>query len=220
MSQILIDFVGGSESALQNVNRKQRIILVANSFDARVSAIAVWLYLNKIDLRCIKLNIYRDESDSLLLHREHYLPTPEITSYLPGLIEHPETQSEDNIRSSIIEPRVKELVESLLVKLRSSLFNPLKVQLYRRGWDYRIKMFGKNRAGYYFARKWLRFYLYSPSRAEVQLIQNSVSDKQSVNDKGYEVGFNVRTEEDVKVLLQILTHRFENQGETAEHASV
>jgi len=218
--ETLIDFVGGSEDALQDVNRKQRIILVANSFNDRVSAIAVWLYLNKIDLRCIKLNVYRDEAGSFLIHPERYLPTPEITTYLPGVIEPPEPPSEEDVRSGITDPFVKGLVDSLPLQLRSSPFGTRQVQVYRRGWDFRIKMFGKNRAGYYFAKKWLRFYLYAPSPREIELIQSSVSDKQSVNDKGYEVGFNVRTEADAKLLTQVLIRRFENQGDAVEEANV
>ena len=214
--EVLTDFVGGSEEALQDINRKQRIILVANSFDDRVSAFAVWLIMNQIDLRCVKLNMFRDESGSLMLHPEQYLPTPEITSYLPGLRGRSESPSEDDIRNDVIEPLVQELVSSLPKKLRSSPFDPRQVEVYRRGWQFRVKMFGKNRAGYYFAKKWLRFYLYLPSQKEVEFIQSSISDRQSVNNKEYDVGFNVRTQKDVELLVQILARRFENHGEAVE----
>ena len=172
----------------EDINRKQRIILVANDFDTRVSAVAVWLYRNSVDLKCVRLRMYRDESGAVLIPPETYLPTPEIESCFNALRSQPEEGTGlTHIGDHVKNPFVRELITSLPVKLTSQPFNPGDVKVYqRKGADFRIRMFGKNRAGYYFARNWLSFYLYQTSPREVERIRRDASDRQSVNNPGRE----------------------------------
>ncbi|MBI2165830.1 MAG: DUF91 domain-containing protein [Chloroflexi bacterium] len=186
--EAMIDFLEGSEEALDSLNRRQRIILIAAGFDERVSAVASWLSLNQVNIRCISLNAYRDPADHLLLHPDQFLPPPEITTFLPGLPEAPTTVLEKDVEANIVDPFVRGLVSGLKQKLASHPFDGNQVQVNQRSYDFRVRMFGKNRAGYYFAKRWLRFYLYSPTMSEVEAVNAKISDKESVNQKAYDIG--------------------------------
>ena len=107
--EALIDFLEGSEGTLETLNRKQRIMLVANNFDGRVFAVASWLSLNRVDIRCISLNMYQDASGDLLLYPEQLLPPQEITRYRPHLPQQSTVVSEEVSRDGEKRPLVDRL---------------------------------------------------------------------------------------------------------------
>jgi hypothetical protein len=153
-----------------------------------------------------------------LIPPETYLPTPEIESYFDALRSQPEEGTgATHIEDRVISPFIRGLVASLPVKLTSHPFNSGDVQVYPgKAADFRIRMFGKNRAGYYFAKNWLGFYLYQTSAIEVNRIKEEASDQQSVNNPGTSVRFNVRNEADLELLTSLVEERFTNGGEAPE----
>ena len=211
---VLLQFFADTGTEMEHINRKQRIILVANEFDEKVSAVAVWLYKNNVPLNCVKLGTYQGADGSVLITPEKYLPTPEIESYFDALRSEPEIGSGqpsiEQIEEGVTDRFVRGLVRGLPDSLKLGPFNERDVQVYRRARDFRVRMFGKNRAGYYFAKRWLRFYLYQPSRQERGEIENAAQD---VKNQEYRVAFNVRERSDVRLMASLLERRLENQGE-------
>ena len=214
--EAIIDFLEGSEDALETLNRRQRIILVGGDFDGNVLAVASWLTTHQVDIKCISLKAFQDSTGQLLVYPDHLWPPPEKAEFLPPLPPVSSPVALEEIEAYVVDPYVQTLIKELPKLVTVAPINSDLTNVYRRGYDFRIRMFGKNRAGYYFARRWLRFYLYAPSQSETKAIQEGISEPTSVSIKQYEVGFNVSKPADVDLLVHLLQERFKNNGEPVE----
>lgn len=64
------------------LNRNQRIILVAGEFHPDAISTVLWLLTHDVDIRCIRLEIYTDRNNNLLLNPDAVLPLPEVGDIL------------------------------------------------------------------------------------------------------------------------------------------
>lgn len=73
----LIDALEGLD--YESINRRQRVVLIAEDFDYEVLVTAEWLWQqNKIDVRCFRLSLSQDGQNEYLSCTRVY-PPPEIT---------------------------------------------------------------------------------------------------------------------------------------------
>lgn len=77
------------------LNQKQRIILVSTEFHAEVISAVLWLRESEIDISCIRLKPYLDESNTLFINPEIIIPLPEAKDY----IKKKETKQKEQRRS-------------------------------------------------------------------------------------------------------------------------
>jgi hypothetical protein len=70
------------DEELDQLNRDQRIILVARDFDANVVSAVLWLRDYEIDLRCVRLRSFVDSNGDLFLNPEVIIPLPEARDYV------------------------------------------------------------------------------------------------------------------------------------------
>lgn len=70
------------EELEDDLNRNQRIILVAGEFHSNVISAVSWLISHKIDVKCIRLEVYMDGNGSLLINPDIILPLPEVEDIL------------------------------------------------------------------------------------------------------------------------------------------
>ena len=86
--KIVEDFLGYTDGWLEVddvdeiLNKKQRIILVANDFHPDAVSAVLWLIDSGIDISCIKLTPYADEEHNLFLSPVVMIPLPEAKDYL------------------------------------------------------------------------------------------------------------------------------------------
>jgi len=69
----------------EELNQKQRIILVSKEFHSEVISAVLWLRESEIDISCIRLKPYIDESDELkrlFINPEIIIPLPEAKDYI------------------------------------------------------------------------------------------------------------------------------------------
>ncbi len=66
----------------ENVNEKQRIILVSKEFHSDVVSSVLWLRDYGIDISCVKLTPYSDKNGNLFLSSNKIIPLPEAEDYL------------------------------------------------------------------------------------------------------------------------------------------
>ena len=67
---------------LEGLNEHQRIVLVAKEFHSEVISAVLWLRESEIDIECIRLTPYRDESGSVFINPEIIIPLPEAKDYI------------------------------------------------------------------------------------------------------------------------------------------
>ncbi len=74
------EFIEGDN--FEELNEKQRIILVAKEFHSDVVSSVLWLRDYGIDISCVKLTPYIDESKELFVISNKIIPLPEAEDYL------------------------------------------------------------------------------------------------------------------------------------------
>jgi len=66
----------------EELNQKQRIILVAKDFHSDLISGVFWLRESEIDISCIRLKPYLDEYEQLFINPEIIIPLPEAKDYI------------------------------------------------------------------------------------------------------------------------------------------
>src|SRR3712207_97010 len=78
-SRILNDFLE-KNNALKTFNSKQRIILIASSFDKQTLSAAAWLIGNNVDISCFELSPMKIE-DNYFIDINRILPPPALEDF-------------------------------------------------------------------------------------------------------------------------------------------
>jgi len=65
-----------------DLNQRQRIILVAKEYHSEVISAVLWLRESEIDIVCVKITPYLDEMNSLFINPEIIIPLPEAKDYI------------------------------------------------------------------------------------------------------------------------------------------
>ncbi|WP_141640245.1 hypothetical protein [Clostridium sp. K25] len=78
-SRILNDFLE-KNNALKTFNSKQRIILIASSFDNQTLSAVAWLISNDVDISCFELSPMKIE-DSYFIDINRILPPPSLEDF-------------------------------------------------------------------------------------------------------------------------------------------
>ncbi|EES91459.1 MULTISPECIES: hypothetical protein [Clostridium] len=78
-SRILNDFLE-KNNALKTFNSKQRIILIASSFDKQTLSASAWLIANNVDVSCFELSPIKIE-DSYFIDINRILPPPSLEDF-------------------------------------------------------------------------------------------------------------------------------------------
>jgi hypothetical protein len=66
----------------EELNQKQRIILVAKEFHSDVISAVLWLRESEIDIECIRLTPHLDNEGTLFINPEIIIPLPEAKDYI------------------------------------------------------------------------------------------------------------------------------------------
>lgn len=67
---------------LEELNQKQRIILVSKEFNSEVISAVLWLREFEIDIECVRLTPHLDAQNSLYINSEIIIPLPEAKNYI------------------------------------------------------------------------------------------------------------------------------------------
>ena len=78
-SRILNDFLE-KNNALKNFNSKQRIILIASSFDKQTLSVSAWLIGNNVDISCFELSPMKI-GDNYFIDINRILPPPALEDF-------------------------------------------------------------------------------------------------------------------------------------------
>lgn len=70
------------DEELENLNQRQRIILVAKDFHPDVISAVLWLRDYEIEIKCVRLRPYLDEDGDLFLTPDIIIPLPEAKDYV------------------------------------------------------------------------------------------------------------------------------------------
>lgn len=114
-----------SNDALKTFNKKQRIILIASSFDEQTLSAVAWLIANGVDASCIKLTpVFIGEQGFLRI--EKILPPAQLDDFYVGLAGECSTIKEEIISTDsgfnrTWLPRMDQLFEWELIKAGDSI---------------------------------------------------------------------------------------------------
>ncbi|MCC6602224.1 MAG: DUF91 domain-containing protein [Anaerolineae bacterium] len=67
---------------LEELNQKQRLILVAQQFHSDVASAVLWLREYGLDIKCVRLQAYTDTGGRLFVNPEIIIPLPEAKDYI------------------------------------------------------------------------------------------------------------------------------------------
>lgn len=146
-SKSLINFLEIKDLSKLTLNRErtQRIILVSREFSHEVKATSFWLLNYSIDIKCIKVNIFKD-SDNVYVSFDQFLPAKETENFITQLRNKSivDKISMDNERNNLRLSFWSELLQSINSKIEIfKTISPLK-----ENWLY--KTTGINGIGYVF----------------------------------------------------------------------
>ena len=115
----ILDFVN---CEAEELNQFQRIIIVSKEFHSEVISAVLWLRESSIDITCVRLTPFRDESNNVFINPEIIIPLPEAKDY----IEKKETKQKKqfNNASSFSLERSNLPVDQLKEEIRLSLNRP------------------------------------------------------------------------------------------------
>jgi hypothetical protein len=121
-TKILNDFLLNNNS-LKTFNQKQRIILIASSFDLQTLSAVAWLISNNVDISCFSIVPLKIDN-KLFLQVDKILPPPCIEDYYVDIKEKQEVESTNNsgniVRTNF--PRMPKLFEWGLLKKGDKLY--------------------------------------------------------------------------------------------------
>lgn len=66
----------------EDLNQRQRIILVSKEYHSEVISAVLWLRESEIDIECIRVTPYLDENNTLFINPEIIIPLPEAKDYI------------------------------------------------------------------------------------------------------------------------------------------
>lgn len=107
----------------EDVNQKQRIILVAKEFKPEVISAVLWLRESEIDIECVRLTPHLDESGNLFINPEIIIPLPEAKDYIKKK-ETKQKEQKRSIRSSFSLEKSNLPNDELKRRLIQSLTRP------------------------------------------------------------------------------------------------
>ncbi|KAB2897583.1 MAG: DUF91 domain-containing protein [Burkholderiaceae bacterium] len=145
------------DEELDNLNKKQRLILASREFHSDVVSAALWLLDYGIDIQCIKLEPYIDAESNLFISPTIIIPAPEARDYIkrkeikdkekslskPGSFSLEKANLEDEElkkaltqsfnRESDLTPRIISFFEILLSEDRNFDREKIKERLFNKG---------------------------------------------------------------------------------------
>lgn len=122
-SRLLADFLKANQA--QTFNQRQRIILIASSFDRQTLSACAWLAKNEIDIKCLRLSPIR-YAEQFFFEVEQLVPARSLDQYLIEVAERPEGRkrrpaAEGQITKESL-PRMPELFEWGLVSPEDKVY--------------------------------------------------------------------------------------------------
>ena len=70
------------DTEIEDLNDKQRIILVSKEFHSEVASAVLWLREYEVDIECVRLSPHLDENQNLFINPEIIIPLPEAKDYI------------------------------------------------------------------------------------------------------------------------------------------
>lgn len=150
------EFIGGTD--LESLNQKQRIILASREFHSDVASAALWLIEQGIQIQCVRLEPFVDETGGIFINPTVIIPAPEARDYIQrkeikqrgkalsregGIFSREKSDLDDEeLREALMEslsrpssltPRVLEFFRILLSEDRPFHRDEIKERLYSKG---------------------------------------------------------------------------------------
>lgn len=110
-----------TNNATQDFNRRQRIVLIASSYDPQTLSACAWLAKNGIDIRCIEVRPLR-HNQQLFFDIDHIIPPRAVDSFFvelatqQGPVSDGMRQAAVSVASRAYLPRMDKLLEWGVVK--------------------------------------------------------------------------------------------------------
>lgn len=111
------------DSEPEDLNQRQRIILVSKEFHSEVISAVLWLRESEVDIECIRLTPHLDESRILFINPEIIIPLPEAKDYIQKKETKQKQQRRPGISSFSLEKSNLEPLE-LKERIIQSLSKP------------------------------------------------------------------------------------------------
>ncbi len=70
------------DTEIEDLNEKQRMILVSKEFHSEVASAVLWLREYEVDIECVRLSPHLDENNNLFINPEIIIPLPEAKDYI------------------------------------------------------------------------------------------------------------------------------------------
>jgi len=70
------------DTEIEDLNEKQRMILVSKEFHSEVASAVLWLREYEVDIECVRLSPHLDENQNLFINPEIIIPLPEAKDYI------------------------------------------------------------------------------------------------------------------------------------------
>lgn len=99
-------------NAINNFNKKQKILLVASDFDEQTLSAVAWLNSNNVDMSCYKLNPYKLNNNELYFTVDKLLPLPNYDEFYVNIIDSPINQYLDKKKiTRRVLPKIDKMLE-------------------------------------------------------------------------------------------------------------
>lgn len=111
------------DTELEELNQKQRIILVSKEFNSEVISAVLWLRDFEVDITCVRLTPHRDDKENLFINSDIIIPLPEAKDYIQKR-ESKQKEQREPCTSSFSLEKSNLSPEELMEKIKQSLLRP------------------------------------------------------------------------------------------------
>jgi hypothetical protein len=108
------------DEELENLNQKQRLLLVAKDFHPDVLSAVLWLREYELEIKCVRLRSYVDDDGDLFITPDTIIPLPEAKDYIERK-EVKQKVSKNPLRSSFSLEKGNFEFDELKQKLKATL---------------------------------------------------------------------------------------------------
>lgn len=123
--EILDAFLDNNKIKPLDFNQKQRIVLIASSFDEQTLSACAWLSKNNIDLSCLSINPMKYDQ-KYFFAIEQTIPPGNLDDFFVEVVDRKNPTSPNPRTSRTNLPKMSKLFEWKLIKANDEVYIPIK----------------------------------------------------------------------------------------------
>lgn len=197
-----------SEDEAQRItfNTRQRMIIVAEHFSGEVEQTLRYLRTKLgVDATGVQIGVYQAKDETLL--ETQVVVGRERLEAMAGKVLAPRgTEPDESIMERVETEFLRKTVTGLEEWVKAQQNSQLEVRHLARS-THDLYLGGQKILGWFFAKRWMTFYLYDHTPEEEKLLKSELSEPEWIRPADFKIRFRASTDQDLAVVKKIVLSR-------------